>query len=183
MVGFFVVSGIMMLAYAADKGLTGKDKQFFKDAASGGMMEVEMGQMAQEKAQSQEVKDFAKKMVTDHGVANDELGGIAQQKNMKMPGKTERKVKLMMKKMTKLSGADFDKKYMTEMVKDHVKDAAAFKDAAQTVKDPDLKGFAGKTLSTIEQHLKEAKELAKKVGVDVMKAEEEGRKEVEKKMK
>ena len=118
-------------AFAAEKGPSGADKDFFKKAASGGMMEVELGQMAQSKGQSQEVKDFGSKMVTDHGKANDELKSLAQQKQWTMPTKMERKHKSMVDKLTKASGPEFDKKYMTEMVKDHKKDVAEFQKAAK----------------------------------------------------
>lgn len=156
--------------FAADKEPSGADKKFFKDAASGGMMEVQLGQLAKDKALSQEVKDFGARMVTDHGKANDELKQLAQQKKWTLPTKLERKHKSMVDKVQKASGAEFDKIYMKSMVKDHSKDVEEFRKATQKVKDPELKAWAEKTLPVLEQHQQMAKDLAAKVGVDMGKA-------------
>ncbi len=175
----FLFTGAMSYA-AADKNLAKEDKKFLNDAANGGMMEVQLGQLAEQKATSPDVKNFGARMVTDHGKANDELKKIAGQKGATLPGKLESKLKSNVERLTKLSGGDFDKKYMHEMVKDHTKDVAEFRDATTKVKDPDLSAFAAKTLPTLEDHLKQAKDIAQKVGVDVNKAEQEGRKQAEK---
>lgn len=158
-------AGIPMTVSAADKGLARQDKKFVKEAASAGLMEVQLGQMAQDKGQSQEVKDFGKQMVTDHGMANDELKSILQKKNMPVPEKLESKHKLMVEKVTNKSGVEFDKAYMQMMVKDHTKDVADFKKATQKVKDPEINAWAGKTLPVLEQHLEQAKGIANKLGV------------------
>ena len=120
---------------AADTAPTGasslseKDKTFMKKAAKGGTMEVAMGQVAEQKAQSEDVKSFGKRMVTDHGKANDELKSIASKKGV-IPGKEH---------ITKWTS---DKAYMDMMVKDHEKDLAEFKEEASGGSDPDLKKFA-----------------------------------------
>ncbi|SNB47120.1 DUF4142 domain-containing protein [Geobacter sp. DSM 9736] len=179
----FALGSVATFAFAADKGISGKDKKFVMEAASGGLMEVKGGELAQKKGQSQEVKDFGARMVTDHGKANEELKSLAQQKNITLPEKMARHHKSMIDKVSKLSGADFDKAYMRMMVKDHTKDVAAFKKAAQEAKDPDLKAWAGKTQPILEQHLEQAKGIASKLGVDVEKVEKEGQKGAEKKQK
>ena len=97
--------------------LSDKDKTFMKKAAKGGMMEVAMGQVAEQKAQSEDVKSFGKRMVTDHGKANDELKSIASKKGFQLPSKEH------IMKWTS------DKAYMDAMVKDHEKDLAEFKEA------------------------------------------------------
>ncbi|MBT1071405.1 DUF4142 domain-containing protein [Pelotalea chapellei] len=170
-----ILIGLLAIAFAiplfaADKGPSGADKKFFMEAASGGMMEVQLGQLARDKGQTQDVKDFGSRMVTDHTKANDELKQLAQQKNWTMPTKLERKHKSMMDKMQKASGPEFDKQYMKGMVKDHTKDIEDFRKATEKVKDPDLKAWAQKTLPVLEQHLQLAKDTAGKVGADVGKA-------------
>lgn len=173
--GVFAASG-----FAADKGFPGDDQKFFKEAASGGMMEVQMGQMAQQKGQSQEVKDFGGKMVKDHGKANEELKALAQQKNAKMPDKLESKHKKAVDKFGKASGAEFDRQYMETMVKDHTTDVEDFKNVGLKAKDPDLKGWATKTLPVLEDHLKQASDIAQKMGIDVNKVQEQGLKDAKK---
>jgi putative membrane protein len=173
--------GGALAVQAEDKG--NKDQKFVTQAASGGMMEVQLGELAGSKAQAPEVKDFGARMVKDHGQANDELKAIAQKKNLTLPTELEAKHRQVVEKLQKASGADFDKQYMREMVKDHAEDVAKFRQASDKLQDPDLKGWTTKTLPVLEEHLQLARTTAQKLGVDVKKAEEEGRKEAEKKEK
>jgi putative membrane protein len=165
----FAVAGFSVTAGAAEKGISSKDKEFITKAASGGMMEVQLGKLAQQKASSKEVKDFGSKMEKEHGKANDELKNIVEQKKLTMPKEMQRKHKSTVQKLEKLSGAEFDKKYMEEMVKDHKLDIKEFKEGSGKVKDPELKAWIDKTLPTLEEHLQMAKQTAAMVGVDAKK--------------
>ena len=122
-----------------------------KKAARGGMMEVAMGRMAEQKGQSDEVKSFGKRMVTDHGKANDELKKIAAQKNVKLPAKEP------------TVSWSSDKAYIDMMVKDHEKDLAEFKEEANSGRDPDVKKFAEDTAKVVEEHLDLAKQTQSKL--------------------
>lgn len=125
--------------------LSEKDKSFMKDAAKGGMMEVEMGKMAQQKGKSADVKKIGGTMVSDHSKANNELMGIAKKKGVDLS-----KEKPSMKK---LNDANFDKEYIAAMVKDHEKDLSAFQAEAKNGSDTDVKAFASKTSAVIKKHL------------------------------
>ena len=138
------------------------DAKFAINAAKGGMMEVEMGRMAAEKATSPDVKQFGQRMVDDHSKANDELKAIASGKGMTLPAAVDAAGKAKMDKMSKLTGAAFDRAYMADMVKDHKKDVAEFRKEAKSGKDPDIKGFASKTLPTLEEHLKMAQDTTRR---------------------
>ena len=138
-------------ATADASSLSEKDKTFMKKAAKGGMMEVAMGQVAEQKAQSEDVKSFGKRMVTDHSKANDELKAIASKKGVQLPSK-EHSVKWTS-----------DKAYMDMMVKDHEKDLAEFKGEASGGSDPDLKKFADDTAKMVQGHLDLAKETQGKL--------------------
>lgn len=171
-VSCLVFGSMALTALAAEKGaekggLTPAEKTFIKQAANGGMMEVELGRVAQQNGRSQAVKDFGKKMETDHGAANDELKSLASQKGATIPAQMEKKEKDMVDKLSKLNGDQFDKKYMAAMVADHKKDIQKFKSASKKAKDPDLKAWVDKTLPTLEQHLKLATETAHQVGAKV----------------
>jgi putative membrane protein len=131
--------------------LSDKDKTFMKKAAKGGMMEVAMGQVAEQKAQSEDVKSFGKRMVTDHSKADDELKSIASKKGFQLPSK-EHSVKWTS-----------DKAYMDAMVQDHEKDLAEFKEEASTGSDPDVKKFADDTAKMVQEHLDLAKETQGKL--------------------
>ena len=166
LVSLFAIASLALPAFAAEK-VSKMDKAFARSAAGGGMMEVQMGQLAATNAASQEVKDFGQRMVTDHGKANDELKTLAESKGIKLPAKIGAKQKEKVDKLAKAKGEEFDKKYMQAMVKDHVKDVEKFRKASKNVKDPELNAWITKTLPTLEQHLQHAKELAQKVGAEL----------------
>lgn len=126
---------------------------FVMKAASGGMMEVELGKIAQEQAKSQRVKDFGSMMVTDHSKANDELKSIASSKNISLSDSLMPEHKKHVDMLKNKSGAAFDKAYVDMMVKDHQKDIGEFKKASEGSTDADIKGFAGKTLPVLQIHL------------------------------
>ncbi|HEX2960926.1 MAG TPA: DUF4142 domain-containing protein [Ignavibacteriales bacterium] len=140
------------------------NQEFVSDAASGGMMEVELGTMAVQNASSQEVKDFGRRMIDDHSKANDELKSIAAKENIPVPAALKDENRDDVDKLSKLSGSDFDKEYMDMMVKDHKKDIKNFEDMAQNAQSPELKAFAQKTLPTLRQHLKMAQDIQDKMG-------------------
>lgn len=138
---------------AGTQAVDQKTKDFVADAATGGMMEVELGNVAQQKAQSQQVKDFGKMMVDDHTKANNNLKELASKKNIDVPASVTDNQKKDIDKLSKKSGADFDKAYVDMMVNDHKKDIAAFKKASGDVGDNDIKNFATTTLPTLQKHL------------------------------
>jgi len=136
------------------------DRKFVKDAAQGGMAEVELGQLAAEKASSDDVKKFGQRMVDDHSKANEDLKQLATKKGVHVPQELSVKDKATKARLSKLSGEQFDKAYMANMVRDHKKDVAEFKRETESAKDPDVKNFATSTLPTLEDHLKQAQSLA-----------------------
>jgi len=147
----------------AKGGLAAGDRKFVMEAARGNMAEVELGKLAAEKGASDTVKQFGKRMADDHGKAGTELKAFADQKGLTLPTDLDPKHKQLRDRLAKLNGADFDKAYANEMVKDHKKDVADFKREAKAAKDPDLKSWAGKTLPTLEDHLKQAQDMQAQV--------------------
>ena len=151
------------MAAAADK-LSSGDQRFIKDAAGGGMMEVQLGKLAAEKASSPQVKEFGRKMEQDHSKANAELQKLASTKNVQIPHELEGKQKSTYDRLAKLSGDRFDREYMKAMIDDHKDDVDKFKKEAEKANDPDVKSFASKTLPTLEQHLEMAQSTGQQVG-------------------
>jgi putative membrane protein len=137
------------------------DKKFVKDAALGGMAEVELGKLAAQKASSDAVKQFGQKMVDDHTKANDQLKEIASKENISIPDSLDPKHQSRIEKLSKLSGPDFDKAYAKDQVKDHQKDVSEFKSEAENGSNPNIKQFASTTLPTLQEHLSMAKDLNK----------------------
>jgi putative membrane protein len=139
------------------------DKAFATAAAIGGMAEVEMGRLAADKASNADVKQFGQRMVDDHGKAGDELKAWAAQNKVTLPAELDAKHKATRDRLAKLSGEAFDKAYMRDMVADHNQDVAEFQREAKTAKNADLKAWAAKTLPTLEEHQKMAKDINARV--------------------
>jgi len=138
--------------------LSSADQAFIKEAATGGLMEVELGRLAAEKASNADVKQFAQRMVDDHGKANQQLSTIAQQKSVQVPTELTGKAKADHDRLSKLSGEQFDRAYMQLMVQDHRKDVGESRKQSTKAKDADVKSFASQTLPTLEDHLKMAQQ-------------------------
>jgi len=139
------------------------DTEFAVKAADGGMLEVQLGELAQSKGVSQEVKDFGKMLVEDHTKANEELKALAQTKNISLPATMSEDCQKTYNDIAAKSGADFDDAFTDHMVKDHKDDIDAFKKEAEKGDDPDLKSWAAGKVSTLEHHLDMAKSAEKAV--------------------
>jgi len=146
---------------SSTSSLVPDDATFVREAGQAGLAEVRMGELAQQNAQDQQVKDFGQRLVNDHSKANEELSRIASQKNFQMPTAMSTKAQGMIDHLSSLKGADFDKATATHAVEAHQKAVRLFRGEAQSGQDSDLKAFAQKTLPTLEEHLRMAKDLNK----------------------
>lgn len=141
------------------------DWKFAVNAAAGGLLEVELGKLAQSKGTDPQVKAFSESMVADHGKSNEELKSLAQQKNISIPDSLSEEHKKKYDDLASKSGKDFDEAYIKNMVDDHEKNIAAFKEESENGKDPELKSWAAAKLPILTHHLemaKQAKENIKK---------------------
>jgi len=143
--------------------LSASDTKFIKEAAVGGMEEVTLGQLAAQKATDPDVKNFGQKMVDDHSKANDQLKQLASQKGVTVASTLPPSKQKDVDKLNKLSGAAFDKTYVSMMVQDHKKDVAEFQKESKHAKDTDVKGFAANTLPTLQDHLKMIQDISAKM--------------------
>lgn len=132
---------------------------FAVKAADAGLTEVSAGKIAQDKAQDQRVKDFAAMMIQDHRKANEELKAIAANKNITLPTAPGESHQKQIADLNSNTGAEFDQEFMDMMVDNHQKTIDLFEDAAEDVKDPELRAFATKTLPSLKKHLQEAEKL------------------------
>ena len=135
------------------------DKDFLREAAQGSAAEVALGRMAQEKGSSDAVKEFGKRMVDDHSKAAAELRQVAQMAKLDVRSDMPKRAKKAQDKLSKLSGADFDRAYAKMMVSDHKEDIKAFEREAHNGAVPAVKDFAAKTLPALQEHLKLAEQL------------------------
>jgi putative membrane protein len=134
---------------------------FLVKAADGGMTEVRLGELAQQKATDRKVKDYGTMLIHDHSGANDKVKALAAQRNVTLPDAPGNTNQETIDKLAKRTGKDFDKAFMDAMQKDHEKDIDMFKDASNKVNDADVKSFVDNTLPTLQMHLDSAKAIRK----------------------
>lgn len=146
-------------ASAGRETLNQEDKTFVKEAAIGGMAEVELSKIAQ-KSENADVKRFADRMVQDHTAANEQLTAIGTGLGVEMPKAVDSEHERMREKLQTLHGKAFDDQYMRDVVADHNKAAQLFQQEQRSGHDPELTQFAQNTLPTIEEHQKMASELS-----------------------
>ncbi len=135
------------------------DKKFLKDAAIGDVAEIQLGQMAQEKASNPQVKQFGERMVKDHSQADDQLKNIAQTQHVALPTSLDPPHKAIKSELSTKTGSEFDKDYVRTMVQEHSKTVEKFKHEAATSQDATVKKFAQELLPILQSHLKEAQQL------------------------
>jgi len=150
--------GVAMSAVAATKpSIPHGDASFLKKVAANGSAEVEVAQLARQKAMRDEVKQFADRMVQDHTKANDQVTALARSSGVELPAGPDKEHAKKMRKLEKLTGADFDREYMHMMVEDHEDAVKAFKREAKAKHPNDVTNFASSTLPTLEDHLAAAR--------------------------
>jgi putative membrane protein len=133
---------------------------FVQNAAKGGMMEVASGKLAQTKGKSADVRNFGSRMVKDHGKANAQLIKLAGAKSISLPPAPGDDPML-----TNSTGADFDRNYVSMMVKDHKETIALFQKAANSLSDTQLRAFARETLPVLQDHLAKIKAIASNMSI------------------
>jgi putative membrane protein len=158
---FVLLCSLPLAAYAADN----PDESFYKKAAEAGMAEVEAGHLAQQKATSPEVKEFAAMMVKDHTAANQKLMKIASTKNIKLPKGPGMMNKAKEKTVDMKSGDSFDKGYIKDQIKAHEDTVALLQKEIDSGKDPEAQAFAKETLPKVKAHLEKINKIAASAGV------------------
>jgi putative membrane protein len=143
--------------------ITDDIRDFAKEAAAGGLMEVQLGNIAVKNSSTQQIKDFGKMMVDDHSKANDQLKALASVKNIDLPTMVTSDQQKKIDKLSKETGADFDKDYVKMMIDDHKEDIDHFKDALDKAKDADVKSFISNTLPVLQKHLDAIQAIDKKM--------------------
>jgi putative membrane protein len=144
------------------------EKEFVSKVLAGGQTEIQLGQLAQEKSQSNDVKQFGQKMVNDHGQMGDKwFKPLAQQLGISQIKGPSKKDKKEIAKLQGLSGDEFDREYITMMVKDHQQDLKEFQGQAASAQNPNVKQVAQQGSAIISQHLQLIEQIAKSHNITV----------------
>jgi len=150
-----------------DGGTQMQDKMFLHKAAEGGMAEVRMGQLAAQKGNSDEVKQFGQKMVEDHSKLNNQMKPVADSLGVMAPRHLNKKDQAEYDKLSGLSGDAFDQEYISEMVRDHRKDLREFRREETGTSNPDLKVAVAQAEQVISQHLSMVQSMAQAKAIQV----------------
>ncbi|MET3876719.1 DUF4142 domain-containing protein [Chitinophaga sp. OAE865] len=143
------------------------DADFLVEAASGGMTEVQLGQLAQSNSVNREIKAFGEMMIRDHRKNRDKLKTLAQTKNIVLPDDISNHQQRIKERLEKRKGEEFDRAYISLMIDDHKKDIREFQKAAKNAADPEIRAFAMDQLPVLNSHLDSARNLQKKMGIPV----------------
>lgn len=138
------------------------DQQFVDFVAQTDMLEAHLGQMAADRSQSQDVKDYANMLIADHTTDYQQLSALAAKDGFTIPQGLDAAHNRMIEPFDKLKGAAFDSRYIHTMIEGHTEAIATFNKEAANAQNPDLKADASATLPTLHKHLDGAKDLEKK---------------------
>ncbi len=157
--------GQMSSSQTTQQGKLSKfDKKFLRDSGMDNNFEIQASQVAAQKASDPQVKDFAQKLVTDHTQLSNDLSSMASSQGMTLSSTSlEKKDRKELDHLNKLSGKDFDQRYMKDMVRDHKEDIKSFKAESQKGTDPQLQNWASDHISALQGHLQMAENMEKNV--------------------
>jgi putative membrane protein len=163
-----IVAGLSAFCLSAQPNLPPQvspaDQGFLRQAAEIDLSEVDLAQLAQQNATTDQVKQFAQRMITDHTSNLQTLKDLAARKDVTLPDQLGAKNTALYARLTKLSGTDFDHAYINAMVEGHTQAVALFKKESQTAADSGVRNYASQTLPVVEEHLKMAHQDAVQIG-------------------
>ncbi len=143
-----------------DSNIGDTDRAFVTQAAQDGIAEVQLGQLAAQRGSSDAVKQYGQRMVREHTQANNRLRQIATSKGISLPTDIGARNQSARERLSQLSGAQFDRQYMQQMVEDHTRGLALYQTQAEQGEDADLKAFAAQTVPVLQEHLQLARSMA-----------------------
>ncbi|HTU36100.1 MAG TPA: DUF4142 domain-containing protein [Candidatus Acidoferrum sp.] len=149
---------------------------FAKKAAQDDLAEIKMGKLAEQKGGTAVVRDFGKRIVRDHTKNLDELKTVAQQQNIQLPTEPNETDMITYQDLSKLDTQQFDQKYARDMVNDHVKAVAEFKEEAENGSNTQIKDYAQKSVPVLETHLRLARNMQSSVNAEMAPSGQSGNK-------
>jgi len=140
-----------------------EESKFLQEAIRGNTAEVKMGELAKERAQSKDVRDYGQMLIDDHSKGNKKATEIARRMNISAPTEESAEQKQERDAMAKLSGSEFDTTFLSHMVQDHQEDIAKYTAQAQNGDSSKITDFANDSLPTLKEHLSKAQSIESKL--------------------
>jgi len=156
-----VLCGFAIGTNAGEKSARPLDKDFLVKVATCNNAEIEIGKLADKRANSDQVKDFATMLVKDHKAAYDKLGDLLKNRKIGVAAGLEKETRDDIKRLGKLEGTEFDQAFLQHMIREHKKAISIFENQAKNGQEADIRDYAKELLPGLRSHLKKAEELAK----------------------
>lgn len=151
---------VFVVPALAQKAAPMSDQKFLEIAAQTDMVEAHLGNLAQDSASSQAVKDYGRMLVADHTQDFQKIQDIARQAGLTMATAIDAEHnKSLIAPLHKLKGKAFDHTYIQDMIAGHTAAIALYKKEAQDATNPAIRSYAQDTLLTLEKHLDAAKAI------------------------
>jgi predicted outer membrane protein len=141
------------------------DSSFVRQALTGNLLEVRLGRLAESKASSPAVKQFAQRMITDHTNMQNQWAALAARNRLQAKPALDPAQDQDARQLAQLSGTEFDRAYMSQMVQEHRKDLDEFRRVGTTADAPEVRELATTGVATIQQHLTMAQQVSRQIGV------------------
>jgi putative membrane protein len=146
------------------------DSAFIREAIAGNLLEIRLGELAKDRAEDSAVKDFAEKMVEDHSSMQRQWVVLARVSRLPVESKLGSAEEATLQRLESLSGAEFDRAYMTSMIQNHERDVATLQRVQQSAQSSQVRQLAGYGLPPVQEHLATARELGRRIGVSTVAA-------------
>jgi putative membrane protein len=163
--GLALLAAPIVAAAQTTGALSDEDARFVNKAAADGLAEIDIARIAQQRAASDAVRQYAARLAQDHSTANEELRAIVQRKGHAMPHDVDHAHAGLRDRLMNLGGQEFDRMYMNEMVRDHQQAVSEFERHARTGTDPDIKAFAAKNVPVLQEHLRAAQDITTRLAL------------------
>jgi putative membrane protein len=143
------------------------DTAFIREVRTDNQVEIRLGNVAETRASNSAVKQFAQKMVSDHTTLNNQWGSVATRNGLTAPANLDAAQQQLVSRLSSLSGAEFDREYMSSMVQAHQEAVSTFQRLGPSAQSPEVRQLASSGLPILQQHLTMAQQVANQVGASV----------------
>lgn len=151
----------------SNAGASFADQSFVRQIFESDAAEVKLGQLAQQKSQSDDIKQLGQKMVQNRTNLDKQLKPIADKLSVNQPKEPAKKDRELIAKLEALSGPQFDQEYLKAVAKDNQQDVKGFESEAQVAQDPNLQQASKQDQPVLAQHLQQIQQIAQKHNVEL----------------
>ncbi len=145
-----------------------KDRKFVRDVDADHNLEIKLGQLAEKRARDESVKQFGRRMVSDHTGLKERWTTMISNSGMKFKSGMGPRHKSKLDRLEKLSGREFDREYMTLVAQNHQDYLNYFRKEGRAAKSAPVRQLVNRDIPMLEQHIQQAKQIGVRVGADTI---------------